>query len=55
MRKEPGVEVTVERGDLGELSVWLDGREIVSSSRFGYPNPWSVMRRVRAAVRGSDG
>jgi hypothetical protein len=51
MRKEPGVEVTVERGDLGELSVWLDGKEIVSSSRFGYPNPWRVMRRVRDAVR----
>ena len=51
MRKEPDVEVTVERGRLGELVVLLDGREIASSSRFGYPNPWGFIRRVREAVR----
>ncbi len=51
MRKEPGVEVTVERGDLGELSVWVDGREVVRSSRFWYPNPWNVLKRARDAVR----
>ena len=51
MRKEPGVEVTVERGDLGELAVWVDGREVVRSPKFWYPNPWKVLRRVREAVR----
>jgi len=51
MRKESGVEVTMERGNVGELLVTLDGREIASVSRFGYPNPWSFIRRVREAVR----
>ncbi|HEY2925215.1 MAG TPA: hypothetical protein VGJ98_09660 [Candidatus Eisenbacteria bacterium] len=51
MKKESAVEVTVERGGMGELSVWVDGREVVKSNRFWYPNPWRVMSRVRAAVR----
>jgi len=51
MKKE-GAEVTLERGGVGELTVSVDGREIVRAKRFGYPNPWSVMRRVRNAVRG---
>jgi len=51
MRKEPGVEVVMERGSMGELSVMVDGREVVRSSRFGYPNPWKVMRLAREAVR----
>ncbi len=55
MRKEPGVEVTMERGGPGELSVTVDGLEVVKSRRFWYPNPWSVMRRVRGAVRGGEG
>ena len=55
MRKEPGVLVTSERGGLGELSVTVDGREIVNSNRFWYPNLWSMMRRLRRAVRGEEG
>ncbi|HZI89229.1 MAG TPA: hypothetical protein VFD83_02125 [Candidatus Polarisedimenticolia bacterium] len=51
MRKEQDVEVTLERGGLGQLLVLLNGREIASTSRFGYPNPWSFMSRVREAVR----
>jgi predicted Rdx family selenoprotein len=50
MKKE-GADVTLERGGIGELSVSVDGREVVRSKRYGYPNPWSVMRRVRDAVR----
>jgi len=52
LRKQPALDVTVQRGGLGELTVLVDGREIVNSSRFWYPNPWTVMRRVREAVRG---
>jgi hypothetical protein len=52
MKKEPGVQVTMERGGTGEFSVSVDGHEVVRSKRFWYPNPWSVMRRVREAVRG---
>jgi len=51
MKKEPGVEVTMEKGRMGELTVTVDGREVASTSRFGYPNPWSFMRRIREAVR----
>jgi len=54
MEKE-GAQVTLERGGVGELTVSVDGREIVRSKRFWYPNPWSVMRRVRNAVRGFPG
>ncbi|HYR51059.1 MAG TPA: hypothetical protein VET83_00435 [Candidatus Dormibacteraeota bacterium] len=50
MKKE-GAEVTLERGGMGELTVWVDGREVVRSHRMWYPNPWSVMKRVREAVR----
>jgi len=49
MKKE-GAEVTLERGGVGELTITVDGREIVRAKRFWYPNPWSVMRRVRSAV-----
>ena len=52
MKREPGVTVEMERGAMGELTVTVDGREVVRSRHFGYPNPWSVMRRVRAAVSG---
>jgi len=51
MKKE-AAEVTLEHGGLGELTVSVDGREVVRANRFGYPNPWSLMRRVRNAVRG---
>jgi hypothetical protein len=50
MKKE-GAEVTLEAGSVGELSVWVDGREVAKSSRFWYPNPWSLIRRAREAVR----
>jgi predicted Rdx family selenoprotein len=50
MKKE-GADVTLERGGIGELSVSVDGREVVRSKRYWYPNPWGVMRRVRDAVR----
>jgi hypothetical protein len=51
MKKEPGVEVTMEKGRVGELNVTVDGREVASTSRFGYPNPWSFVNKVREAVR----
>jgi len=51
MKREPGVEVTMEKGSVGELIVTLDGREVARSSRFGYPNPWSFLKKVREAVR----
>ena len=51
MKKE-GAEVTLERGGMGELTILVDGRPVVRAKRFWYPNPWSVMRRVRDAVRG---
>ena len=53
MKKE-GAEVTLEHGGMGELTVLVDGREVVRSKRFWYPNPWSLMRRVRDAVRGGS-
>jgi hypothetical protein len=47
LRRESGVRVETVRGGLGEFTVLVDGRETIRSSRFWYPNPWAVLKRVR--------
>lgn len=50
LRRESGVQVDTVKGGFGEFSVLVDGREVVRSSRFWYPNPWAVLKRVRAIL-----
>jgi hypothetical protein len=42
------LDVHRHRGGLGELRVVIDGHDVVDSSRFMYPTPTSVVRKVRA-------
>jgi len=55
LKGEPGAEVEMRRGDLGELSVQIDGRKVVETRRFWVATPASVVRRVRAALAERDG
>jgi hypothetical protein len=51
LRAEQDVEVETIEGGLGEFTVLIDGREAVKSSRLWYPNPSSVIRRVKQQLR----
>jgi hypothetical protein len=54
LRREPGAEVEMCRGGLGELSVRVDGRKVVETRRFWFASPGSVVSRVRATLAGRD-
>lgn len=50
LRKEDGVDVETVRGGLGELSVLIGDRKVLDTSKFGYPTPGTVLKKVRAAL-----
>ena len=50
LKQEDNVLVEMERGGLGEFSVTVDGEKVVKTNRLLYPNPSSVVKRVRAAL-----
>ncbi len=52
LREEPGVEVTIVRGGLGELRVSLGERELFDSNRLLYPRPGKVLREVKRQLSG---
>jgi hypothetical protein len=53
LRRESGVRVETVRGGFGEFTVLIDGAEAIRSSRFWYPNPWTVLKRVRQLLAAS--
>jgi hypothetical protein len=55
LKREPGAEVEMRRGGLGELSVDVDGRKVVETRRFWFTTSNSIVSRVRAALDGRDG
>ena len=50
LKKDPNVEVEIVKGGLGEFSVSVDGRTIHDSWRWGYPNLWKIMKKLRASL-----
>lgn len=50
LKQEENVQVEMERGGLGEFSVTVDGEKVVKTNRLLYPNPSSVVKRVRTAL-----
>ena len=50
LRNETQSEVELRKGGLGELSVEIDGRKIVTTNPFWYPTPNSVFQRVKQAL-----
>ena len=51
LRKESGIRVETVKGGFGEFTVFLDGREVIRSNRFWYPNPWAVLRQMRRLLK----
>lgn len=50
LRKETDADVTLVRGGLGELSVYIDDRKVIDTNRLWYPTPSSVVRRIKALL-----
>lgn len=50
LKQEENVQVEMERGGLGEFSVTVDGEKVVKTNRLLYPNPSSVVKRVRTVL-----
>ena len=50
LREETGAEVVVEKGGLGELSVWADGEKLVEESRLTYTLPSTVVKKTKKAL-----
>ena len=52
LSKEPGVRVETIKGGLGQFDVSVDGRSVVKTNRFWYPNPRRAVERVLAVLKG---
>ena len=50
LRDEDGLTVETEKGGLGELSVSVEGRKVVDTSRLLDMLPGNVVKRVRARL-----
>jgi uncharacterized protein (DUF427 family) len=50
LKQESDVQVEMIKGGLGEFSVSVDDQEVVNTNRLWYPNPTSVVNRVRNAL-----
>jgi hypothetical protein len=55
LRKEPGVEVHLTDGKLGEFTVTVDGELVARKFLFFKPSVEKVVRRVREAGPGNGG
>ena len=47
---EPGIQARVVKGGLGELSVRLDGEEIVRTNPLWYPMPSTVVKKAKTKL-----
>jgi hypothetical protein len=50
LRKELGIEVTLESGHYGELSVLVDGEEVINAGALAFMGVLPSLRRIRDAV-----
>jgi hypothetical protein len=50
LSKENNVETEIARGGLGELSVHIDGEQVIDTNRLWYPLPGTVVKRVQALL-----
>ncbi len=55
LKKEGDVEVAVVKGGLLELSVNVDGNNVVETSRLWYPMPGSLVKKTREFLRRGRG
>ena len=54
LRSETQSHVELRKGGLGELSVEVAGRKVVTTNPFWYPTPNSVFQRVKRSLDGTD-
>jgi uncharacterized protein (DUF427 family) len=54
LRQEDDVQVEMVKGGLGEFSITVDDREVVNTNRLWYPNPTSVVKKVRTALAANE-
>jgi hypothetical protein len=52
LKKERDVQVEAVKGGLGEFSVVVDDRKVITTNRLWYPNPGKVVKQVRACWQG---
>ena len=50
LKADPGVDVQLRRGGIGELSVSVDGVKAVDTNIFLYPRPQRIARKVREVL-----
>lgn len=50
LKRELGVEAELERGDGGEFTVWVNGRQVAKKSWLGFPSDEKVLAAVREAL-----
>ena len=55
LKEREGIEVRKTRGDLLELRVLVDGREIADWSGKAWPMPATVLAKIDAALAEGDG
>jgi hypothetical protein len=48
LENEAGIEVEKVKGGFGEFSVSIDGRKIIDTKRFWYPNSTKIVDQIRA-------
>ena len=52
LRKETDAQVEVEKGALGEFSVYIDDQKVVDTNRLWYPTPSKVVKKVKELLAG---
>ena len=50
LKKESNVEIEIVHGGLGEFSVSINDQKVIVTNRRWYPNPFKVIRQMRAML-----
>jgi hypothetical protein len=54
IKKETGLDSTIEVGGRGELSVWVGGTKVAERSPRGFPADAALVTAVKQAIAGSS-
>ena len=49
LKKELGVDASLEVGDSGEFTVWVDGKKVSEKKWMRFPEPRDVVAAVKSA------
>jgi len=50
LRKETDTQVEVNKGGLGEFSVYIDDRKVIDTNRLWYPTPSKIVKKMKALL-----